>query len=107
MRRALVSTVVNVLLAVAIGVAAAAGLAAFRGGRFASEFDVSLWIVGGVTLLLAVCSFSPSTRRVPGEMSNVLLGRRFPGSDDRGGAGLTVVLAISAFGLFGIALLAG
>jgi hypothetical protein len=105
--RALGSTLIRAILALAAGVAAAAGLAAFRGGRFAGEFEVSLWIVGCVMLLLAVCSFSPTTRRGPGELSSATLGRRFLGSDDRGGAGLTVVLGLSALGMFGIALLVG
>jgi hypothetical protein len=105
MARPLRATAVRVLLAVAIGLAAAAGLAAFRGGVFGDQFRTSLWIVGCVMLLLSVCSFSPSTRQAPGELSNVLLGRRFRGNDDRGGPGLTVVLALAALGIFGVALL--
>jgi len=103
----LVSTVLGVVLAVAIGVAAAAGLAAFRGGQFSEQFKISLWVVGCIMLLLTIFSFSPSTRHAQGELSNVFIGRRFLGSDDRGGAGLTVVLALAAFGMFGIALLFG
>ncbi len=56
-------------------------------------------------LLLTVFSLSPSTRHAQGELSNVFIGRRFLGGDERGGAGLTVVLALSGFGMFGIALL--
>ena len=93
------------MFAVVIGVGAAAGLAAFRGGDFGDEFRVSLWIVGCLMLLLTVFSLSPSTRHAQGELSNVFIGRRFLGSDDRGGAGLTVVLALAAIGMFGIALL--
>ena len=107
MTRALVSTALSVMIALVIGVGAAAGLAALRGGQFSSEFKLSLWIVGCVMLLLTVFSFSPSTRHAQGELSNVFIGRRFAGSDDRGGAGLTVVLALSAFGMFGIALIVG
>ena len=102
-----VSTAFSVVLAVAIGLAAAAGLAALRGGEFSDQFRLSLWIVGCLMLLLTVFSFSPSTRHAQGELSNVFIGRRFAGSDDRGAAGLTVVLALSAFGMFGIALLVG
>jgi hypothetical protein len=105
MIRALVATALSVVLAVAIGLAAAAGLAALRGGGFSDQFRVSLWIVGCLMLLLSIFSFSPSTRHAQGEISNVFIGRRFLGSDERGGAGLTVVLAIAAFGMFGIALL--
>ena len=105
MIRALVSTAVSVMVALVIGVGAAVGLAAFRGGKFGDEFRNSLWAVGCLTLLLTVFSFSPSTRRAQGELSNVFIGRRFLGSDNRGGAGLTVVLALAAFGMFGIALL--
>jgi hypothetical protein len=92
---------------VAIGVAAAAGLAAFRGGPFSNQFRISLWIVGCLMLVLTISSLSPSTRHAQGEVSNVFLGRRFLGRDDRGGASLTVVLALSAFGIFGIALVVG
>jgi hypothetical protein len=104
MARALVVTVLEVVVALMIGVIAAVGLAAFRGGQFSDEFGNSLWIVGCLMLLMTVFSFSPSTRRAQGELSNVFIGRRFAGSDDRGGAGLTIVLALSAFGMFGIAL---
>jgi hypothetical protein len=107
MNRAVVSTALSVMLALVIGVGAAAGLAAFRGGEFSREFRISLWIVGCLMLLLTLFSFSPSTRHAQGELSNVFIGRRFAGSDERGGAGLTVVLALSAFGMFGIALLVG
>jgi hypothetical protein len=58
-------------------------------------------------LLLTLFSFSPSTRHAQGELSNVFIGRRFLGSDERGGAGLTVVLALTSFGMFGLALLVG
>src|SRR3954451_6228022 len=105
MARALVATFLSVALAVLIGVVAAVGLAAFRRGNFRDEFENSLWIVGCLMLLLTVFSFSPSTRHAQGELSNVFIGRRFSGSDGRGGAGLTIVLALSAFGMFGIALL--
>ena len=105
MIRALVSTALSVMLAVVIGVGTAAGFAALRGGDFSDEFRISLWIVGCLMLLLTVFSFSPSTRHAQGELSNVFIGRRFLGSDDRGGAGLTVVLALAGFGMFGIALL--
>ncbi len=105
MARSLLATAVRVILGVAVGVAAAAALAAFRGGEFFDQFGISLWIVGCVMLLLAVFSFSPSTRHAPVEMSNVLLGRRFRGNDDRGGPGLSLVLALAAFGVFGVALL--
>ena len=74
---------------------------------FGDEFQVSLWIVGCLMLLLTVFSFSPSTRHGQGELSNVFIGRRFLGADDRGGATLTVVLALAGFGMFGIALLVG
>ena len=94
----------SVAFAMTIGIGAAAGLAAFRGGPFSDEFGTSLWIVGCLMLLLTMLSFSPSTRHAPAELSNVFIGRRFTGSDDRGGAGLTVVLALSALGMFGIAL---
>jgi len=103
--RALVGASVSVALALVIGVGAAAGLAAFRGGQFGNEFGNSLWIVGCLMLLLTLFSYSPSTRHAQGELSNIFVGRRFAGSDDRGGAGLTVVLGLSAFGMFGIALL--
>jgi hypothetical protein len=103
--RALVSTALSVIVAMAIGVGAAAGLAAFRGGDFSDEFRISLWIVGCLMLLLTMFSFSPSTRHAQGELSNVFIGRRFLGSDDRGGVGLTVVLALAAVGMFGMALL--
>jgi hypothetical protein len=105
MIRSLASTFLSVMLALAVGVVAAAGLAAFRGGIFSHEFTNSLWIVGCLMLLLTIFSFSPSTRHAQGELSNIFVGRRFNGSDERGGAGLTVVLALSAFGMFGIALL--
>lgn len=105
MARALVSMGLSVALAISLGVAAAAGLAAFRGGEFGDQFRISLWIVGCLMLLMAILSFSPSTRHGPGEMSNVFFGRRFLGNDDRGGARLTIVLSLSAFGMFGIALL--
>jgi hypothetical protein len=62
MARALVATTLRVVLAVAIGLGAAAGLAAFRGGEFGAQFKVSLWAVGCVMLLLTLFSFSPSTR---------------------------------------------
>jgi hypothetical protein len=107
MTRVVVGTSIRVVLGVAIGVAAAAGLAAFRGGQFSDQFKISLWIVGCLMLVLTVFSFSPSTRHGQGELSNVLIGRRLLGDDDRGGASLSVVLALSAFGLFGIALLVG
>lgn len=94
------------MFALVIGVAAAAGLAGFRGGQFEDQFKNSLWIVGCLMLLMTIFSFSPSTRHGPGEASRVFFGRRFLGNDDRGGAGLTVVLALSAFGMFAIALLA-
>ena len=105
MFRSLASSALALVLAVAIGVAAAAGLAALRGGEFSDEFKNSLWIVGCLMLLLTLFSFSPSTRHAQGELSNVFIGRRFAGSDNRGGVNLTVVLALSAFGMFGIALL--
>jgi len=104
--RPLLSTLVRVLAAVLVGVAFAAGLAAFRGGEFGAEFKTSVWIVGCLMLLAAVFSVSPSTRHAQGELSNIVLGRRFLGSDDRGGASLTVVLAFGSFGMFAIALLA-
>src|SRR4051812_21077359 len=105
MTRTLVWTGLSVILALIIGVISALGLAAFRGGQFSHEFTNLLWIVGCLMLLLTIFSFSPSTRHAQGELSNVFIGRRFLGNDDRGGAGLTVVLAVSAFGMFGIALL--
>ena len=107
MIRALVSTAVSVMVALVIGVGAAVGLAALRGGEFGDEFRISLWVVGCLMLVLTIISFSPSTRHAQGELSSVFIGRRFAGSDDRGGAGLTVVLALAAFGMFGIALLVG
>ena len=103
--RVLASTGLRVMLALIIGVAAAAGLAALRGGQFSQEFTNSIWIVGCLLLLMTIFSLSPSTRHGPGEVSNVFIGRRFLGSDERGGAGLTVVLALSGLGMFGIALL--
>ena len=103
--RVVASTGIDVMLALIIGVIAAAGLAAVRGGQFSQEFTNSLWIVGCLVLLMTLVSLSPSTRHGPGEVSNVLIGRRFRGTDERGGAGLTVTLALSAFGMFGIALL--
>src|SRR3954454_15877960 len=60
--RTLVTTFLSVVLALIIGVCAAAGLAAFRGGQFSVEFAHSLWIVGCLMLLLTMFSFSPSTR---------------------------------------------
>jgi len=105
--RTLVATGLRVLIALAVGVAAAAGLAALRGGEFSHEIRISLWIVGCLMLGMAVASLSPSTRHAPGELSNVFVGRRFLGTDERGGAGATVVLALSGFGMFGIALLVG
>ena len=107
MTRAVVSTGLRVVLGVAIGVVAAAGLAAFRGGQFSDQFRTSLWIVGSLMLVLTISSLSPSTRHGQGEMSNLFLGQRFLGSDDRGGASVTVVLALSAFVMFGIAFLVG
>jgi hypothetical protein len=103
--RAVASTGLEVVFALIIGVTAAAGLAAVRGGQFSQEFTNSLWIVGGLMLLMAIFSLSPSTRHGQGELGNVFIGRRFLGSDERGGAGLTVVLALSGLGMFGIALL--
>ncbi len=105
MIRALVSTALSVLLATALGVAAAAGLAVLRGGQFDDEFTSSLWIVGCLMLLMTISSFSPSTRHAPGEVGRAFLGRRYRGNDERGGAGFTVTLAISALGMFAIALL--
>ena len=101
----LVSTGLRVLVGLAVGVAAAAGLAALRGGDFSHEIRISLWIVGCLMVGMAVASLSPSTRHGQGELSNVFIGRRFLGDDERGGAGATVVLAVSGFGMFGIALL--
>lgn len=95
------------VLGAALGLVAAAALAAVRGGPFGDQFRTSLWIVGCLMLVLTISSLSPSTRHGQGEMSNVFLGRRFGGSDSRGGAGVTVVLALSAFVVFGIALLLG
>ncbi len=92
------------VLAVAIGVAASAGLALIRGGEFSGPFRVLLWVVGSLMLLMATFSASPSTRQAPGEVSNVFFGSRFLGTDDRGGASMTVVLALAAVGTFGIAL---
>jgi hypothetical protein len=103
--RVLVSTALRVLIALAVGVAAAAGLAALRGGAFSHEIRIAFWIVGCLMVGMAVASLSPSTRHGQGELSNVLIGRRFLGPDGRGGAGATVVLAVSGFGMFGIALL--
>jgi len=105
MARALVWMGLRVVLAVAIGVAASAGLAVVRGGQFGDQVRTSLWVVGCLMILMAVFSLSPSTRHAPGEVSNVFFGRRFLGSDDRGGASMTVVLAFSGVGIFGIALL--
>jgi Na+-translocating ferredoxin:NAD+ oxidoreductase RnfD subunit len=105
MTRVLFRLGTRVLIALAVGVAAAAGLAALRGGEFSHEIRISLWIVGGLMLGMAVASLSPSTRHAQGELSNVFIGRRFLGADERGGAGATVVLAISGFCMFGIALL--
>lgn len=107
MTRALTLKGLSVVLAVAIGVVAAAGLAAIQGGPFGYQFRTSLWIVGCLMLVLTIASLSPSTRHGQGEMSNVFLGRRFLGSDDRGGPGVTVMLALSAFVMFGIALVVG
>lgn len=101
------STGLSTIAAVVVGVAAAAGLAALRGGQFSHEWRVSLWIVGSLMLAMAVASLSPSTRHAQGELSNVFVGRRYRGADDRGGAGATVVLALAGFCVFGVALLAG
>ena len=54
---------------------------------------------------MAVASLSPSTRHAQGELSNAFIGRRFLGIDERGAVGATVVLAVSGFCMFGIALL--
>ncbi len=107
MVRALLATGLRVVLAVAIGVAAAAGLALFRGGEFSQQFRISLWVVGCLMIGMAVFSFSPSTRNAPGEMSKALYGWRYGGrgTDDRGGASLSLVLALAAGGMFGVALL--
>ncbi len=107
MIRALASTAVSVMLATALGVATAAGLAALRGGQFDAEFTNSLWIVGCLMLLLTIFSFSPSTRHAPGELGRAFLGGRYRGNDDRGGAGLSVILALSALVMFAVALLVG
>jgi hypothetical protein len=103
--RTLVRTGLRVVLTVAIGVAAAAGLAVARGGELGGQFRASLWIVGCLMVGMTIFSGSPSTRRAPDEVGNALLGRRFLGTDDRGGASVAVVLALSAVGVFGIALL--
>jgi hypothetical protein len=97
----------RVVLAVAIGVAAAAGLAGIRGGVYSEQFRVSLWVVGCLMILMAIFSYSPSTRDAPGEMSKAIYGWRYSGRgrDDRGGASVTLVLALAAAGMFGIALL--
>lgn len=106
--RTLVSTVIDVGAAVVIAVAAAVALAAFRGGAFQRELGNSLWIVAALTLLVALFSFSPSTRRAPDELLAAALGRRFRARHpDEGGAGLglTVILALASVCMFGIALL--
>ena len=101
--------VVEVVIAVVVGIAVAAGLAAFRGGEFGHEVENSLWIVGAFMLLLAVFSFSPSTRRAPDELIAVWTGRRFgaKGLDERGGLGLSFTLLLGGLCLLGVAYLNG
>ena len=79
-----------------VGVAVAAALGAFRGGVFGHEFENSLWIVGSFMLLLAVFSFSPTTRRGPDELITVWTGRRSSatGLDECGGLGLSLTLVV-------------
>jgi len=105
--RALLSTVVEVVIAVIAGVLVAAGLGAVRGGEYGREFENSLWIVGAFMLLLAVFSFSPSTRRGPDELMTVFTGRRSSakGLDDRGGGDLSVVLLVGGLCILGLAFL--
>jgi len=82
-----------------VGVAVAAALGAFRGGEFGHEFENSLLIVGSfmlLMLLLAVFSFSPTTRRGPDELITVWTGRRSSatGLDECGGLGLSLTLVV-------------
>jgi len=106
-RRTFLSTAVELAVAVGAGIVVATGLAAFRGGDFGREFENSLWIVGAFMLLLAVFSFSPSTRRGPDELIAVSTGRRLRAArlDDRGGLGLSLTLVIGGLCVLGIALL--
>ena len=106
--RVLLSTVIDVGAAVAMGVAAAAALAAFRGGTFQQEFGNSLWIAAALMLLVALFSFSPSARRAPDELLAAALGRRFRAShpaEGGAGLGLTVILLVASLCMFGIAAL--
>ena len=88
-------------------VAAAAGLAALRGGRFYNEFRNSLWIIGCLMLLTTFFSSRPRRETLQVKSAESSLDDGTSGTDDRGGAVFTVVLALSAFGMFGIAYLVG
>jgi len=107
--RALLSAAVEVGVAVVAGIAVAAALGAFRGGNFGHEFENSLWIVGAFMLLLAVFSFSPTTRRGPDELITVWTGRRFGarGLDERGGLGLSFALLLGGVLLLALAFVNG
>lgn len=103
MERTLLSAAARVVFTVALGLGAAIGLAALRGGRFGHEIENSLWIVAAIMIALAGFSVSPSSRRAQDELTNVVVGRRFarhPGL----GLGLAVTLALAAACLFVIAL---
>jgi hypothetical protein len=107
--RAVLTTLVEVGIAVLAGIAVAAALGAFRGGDFNHEFENSLWIVGAFMLLLAVFSFSPSARRGPDELITVWTGRRSGARnlDERGGLGLSLTLIVGGLILLVIARLNG
>ena len=108
MARALLSTASNVVIAVLVGLVAAVALAALRGGSFRHELGSSLWIVGALMLLVALFAFSPSTRRAQDELVTLAVGRRFRARHPDEGGGrleLSVILALGAACLFGIALL--
>jgi hypothetical protein len=108
--RALVSTTANVVIAVLVGVVASFVVAVLRGGSFGHELGSSLWIVGALMLLVALFSFSPSTRRAQDELLTVAVGSRFRARHhDEGGAGfgLSVILVLAAACMFGLALIYG
>jgi len=106
----MLSVVLSVVVAVLSGIGAALALAVLRGGDFGHELGSSLWIVGALMLLIALFSFSPSTRRGQDELLSVSLGRHFRQRHrEEGGAGLELgaTLALAAVCMFGIALLYG
>jgi hypothetical protein len=108
--RALLFTTANVVIAIVVGLVAAVAVAALRGGSFGHELGSSLWIVGALMLLVALFSFSPSTRRAQDELLAVTVGSRFGARhhEERGaGLGLSVILVVAAACMFGLALIYG